>query len=268
MNGNPRLTWLVYCRTGLGCVACWAAGFDQSVLARCQGGAANLKKHALERHTATGVHRMAEKILFEKTTMIASTKPPAPEDFKKEWENARTGKSLTLVPNRGKHRTMEWCLAEAIRVRQRSFLRGVATLSLSADARQGRLLMRWSGTSKETLEVRQGVLGLERDYGTGSEAYKRAMEVIIERLCKPGVCQPMNNGTDRDGGSAPRRRDAAKTIVDPSSVAAHDSGKEGDALDVALLKHIQEATQMVVADGAGDGHIAFDALKNLGCCRT
>ena len=106
------------------------------------------------------------------------------------WENARAGKAMTRRTNPRKDRCMEWCLAEAIRTRQRNFLRGVATLSLSADARQGRLLMRWSGICKESLEVRQGVLGLERGYGTGNEAYRRAMEVIIERLCTPGVCQP------------------------------------------------------------------------------
>ena len=125
--------------------------------------------------------------------------------------------------------------------------------------------MRWSGICKDTLEVRQGVLGLEKEYGTGNEAYKRAMEIIIERICKPGVCQPTCHWKRKGGGgNAPQPRDAAQCIVDPSSIAVHDSGQQGDALDVSLLKHIREATQMVVADGAGDGHIAFEALKNYG----
>ena len=113
--------------------------------------------------------------------------------------------------------------------------------------------------------MRQGVLGLEKEYGTGSESYKRAMEIIIERICTPGVCQPKWSWSGNGGGgSAPQPRDAARSIVDPASMAVHDSGKQGDTLDVSLLKHIQTTTQMVVADGAGDGHIAFDDLKNWG----
>ena len=261
MACDARFTWLMYCTTGLGCVACWSAGLEQTELAKCQGGPGSLRYTTLLRHTESNAHRKAESQLFERT-MPNSAKTPSPKDFKSEWAGVRTGKANTLAKNRPKRRLMEWCLAEAIRTRQRSFLQGAATVSLNADARQGRLLMRWSGTCKGTLEVRQGVLGLERDFGTGSEAYKRAMAVIIERICTPGVCQPLSG--KRGGGSAPQPRDAARVIADPSSVAVHDSGQQGEALDVSLLKHVQESTQMVVADGAGDGHIAFDDLRKSG----
>ena len=76
---------------------------------------------------------------------------------------------------------MEWCLAEAIRNRQREFIRGATTLSMSADSRAGRLLMCWSGTCGKTLTRDQGVLGVEKDFGTGNNAYRRAMEVHRQR---------------------------------------------------------------------------------------
>ena len=83
---------------------------------------------------------------------------------------------------------------------------------------------------------------------------------MIGRLCTPNVCNPHPAG----GCSAPQPRDAAKIIRDPSSLVAHDSGGGGDALDDALASHIANCTQMVVADGAGDGHIAFDNMKRSG----
>ena len=137
-------------------------------LAKCQS--TNLKTWNLQRHTLTQRHQSGEAEIFNSCNLTRK-KAPSPKDFKAEWDEVRQGQAKTLVKNRRKHRLMEWCIAEALRSRQRSFLRGVASLSMNSDARQGRLLMRWSGTCKDTLEVHQGVLGLERDFGTGSEAH-------------------------------------------------------------------------------------------------
>ena len=85
---------------------------------------------------------------------------------------------------------MEFCLAEAVRERHRRFLASACTVSMGMDARQGRLLLRFSGTEPQTLQVRTGTLGLERDYGSGAEACAHAVKVIVERFCSPGVCHP------------------------------------------------------------------------------
>eukprot|EP00974_Lingulodinium_polyedra_P122553 11183282-Lingulodinium_polyedra.AAC.1 len=66
------------------------------------------------------------------------------------------------------------------------------------------------------LAFRRGVFGLERDIGSGNVAYKRAMGVIIERLCTPSVC----NRHAVVGGRAPKPREVAKIIDDPSKLAA------------------------------------------------
>ena len=207
------------------------------------------------------------------------------------------GRCWQSSEHRRKHRRMEWCLAEAIREKHRRFLAAADTVSMSADSRQGRLLMNFSGASS-SMEVRHGVLGLERDFGTGNEAYERAMMVTIERLCTPGVCKPLFvSDADKErrrqawraaaaatppssvggcarqapGGSAPqtpRRRDAAEVITDPvKGVVVHDSGAPGET-DEKLLGHIQEKTQMVVADAAGDGQIGFESLKKSGFLRN
>ena len=115
--------------------------------------------------------------------------------------------------------------------------------------------MNFSGTSSQTsMEVRHGVLGLERDYGTGNKAYERAMTVIIERLCTPYACHPLSTAPS---AKLPKPRDAAEVIINPSKgLVVHDSGGDG-TLDGKLLEHIEEKTHMVVADATGDGQLGL-----------
>lgn len=54
-------------------------------------------------------------------------------------------------------------------------------------------------------------------------------------------------------------------MLDPiNAIVVHDTGRQGGPLDRTLLKHVHGCTQMLVADGAGDGQIAFDDLKKDG----
>ena len=174
MECDPRFTWLGFFSTGIGCVVCWAAN-ARSQLAQCKGDGGVLSYSALTRHTSCDAHRKAEAQLFEKTVPYRVSPPKV---WKALWSKIRTGANGKL--NR-KERLMEWCLAEAIRNRQREFIRGATTLSMSADSRAGRLLMCWSGTCGKTLTRDQGVLGVEKDFGTGNNAYRRAMEVHRQR---------------------------------------------------------------------------------------
>ena len=164
------------------------------------------------------------------------------------------GQKLT---NRRKIRCMEWCLAEAIRVQHRDFVSTASTMSMRSDARQGRLLARFSAICPKTFAIRQGILGLERDYGTGNEARRRAMQVVYERFATWGACMPHT-------GKSPPPRDAAAIIANPDgNLKVHDTGAAGE-LKEELLHHIKTITHMVVADGAGDGHIALEDLKKGG----
>ena len=98
----------------------------------------------------------------------------------------------------------------------------------------------------------------------------------MQRFCTPNACGPDHMCLKADGGSAPRQadggsaprpvqRDAAQCVLDPTNaIVVHDSGRQGGPLDGTLLKHVHESTHMLVADGAGDGQIAFDDLKRDG----
>ena len=220
-------------------------------------------------------HLQAEQEVQQETAVSSVHTFPSPAEFKAVWADVRSGRCWKDGEKRAKSCRMEWCLAEAIREKHRRFLATAATVSMSADSRHGRLLMYFSGASQTSLEVRRGVLGVERDFGTGNEAYERAMTVVMERLCRPGVCSPkvVQKPSDSAGGCAPQipktRRDEVEIITKPlEGLVVHDSGGPGGTLDEKLLGHIHERTHMVVADAAGDGQHAFENLKKSGVLRN
>ncbi len=255
MFDDHNVTWLAHKKTGLGCILCHAAGFEGRVLGKFLGGPACLKVATLRRHGASEQHRRALGLLNHKASPQNVWRPPRPDEFKKVWEDVRSGKAQTVMdgeklPNRRKRRAMEWCLAEALRKKGRDFVQHAATISLSSDARKGRLVVRFSGSRNGTMEVRQGTLGLERDYGAGNEAMTRAIEVVLERFCTEGACCPGSRcrceagqppapceGACRPGsryppcceaGQPPAARDAAEILLDPSRLQVHDSGETED----------------------------------------
>ncbi len=257
--GSLPFTWLSYKGGGLGCILCHAHGCE-TALGKYEGGAMMLKASSLKRHAGTFQHQSAEAFMEGEAAATEVHAPPKPDEFNETLHNVRAGKMSMMQSNPRKTRCMEWCLAEAIRTRHRAFIASASTLSMSEDQRQGRLLMYFSGACRNTLQVRQGVLGLERSFGTGNVAYQRGMQVIIERLCTPDTCHPHAIV----GGRAPQSRDAAEIILDPSKLTVHDSGGAGGVLDDVLLSHVKKVAHMVVADGAGDGHIAYEELKKSG----
>ena len=252
---DTGVTWLVY-KGGIGCIVCAKVRFFDTY-ASCKGDLHALKVGNLKRHAASKQHLQSIALLsqeaFSKVYEI-----PTHDEFKRIWENTRSGKISTSLPgeklqNHRKTRCMEYCLAEALRATNREFIRDAATVSVNSDGRQGRLLLRFSSVCPVTLSVRRGTLGLERDYGTGNESCERAMMVMFERFATIGACRP-------HCGQSPPPRDAALIISDLTNLKVHDVGAKGQ-LDKPLLDQLRAATEMVVADGAGDGHIAYENLK-------
>ncbi|MCP4240527.1 MAG: hypothetical protein GY772_08180 [bacterium] len=146
-------------------------------------------------------------------------------------------------------------MAEAIRMQSRAFLSTAKTMSLVTDERRGRLLLRFSA-SNDRLEVRRGVLGLERDFGKGNKAIKRAIVVAFTRFATCGVCHPM-----RSGASFTAPRDAVVLATDDSlsALSVRDTGGEGE-LQPELLKTLQEITEFFGADGADDEQLSARLL--------
>ena len=263
-SAEPRVTWLAHKRSGCGCVAChekYHGTAAATALANYRG--QTLKWTNILRHKTTYMHKQAEATLARET-MPKAYAAPTPAEFKQTWQDVRTGNGAPRLldgkwRNHRKQRAMEWCLAEALRDLHREFLADASTMSLSWDGRHGRLVSRFSGTHDKTLEVRQGTLGLERDYGSGNVAMTRAMEVMVERFCTVRVCRP---GRHEDAEGV-QPRDAARVNADPDSLAVRDEGGAGKLVE-ALFCHVKEIAHMLVGDAAGDGHLAYENLKKKG----
>ena len=270
MKCHPRFTWLSYKNGAFGCCLCAAVGLDT------QWGnySGSLKLSNIKQHTVSAQHVNAEKLLGDPTTPSVY-KAPSKSEFAEVWRRARTGPTDVISTNVKRARNMEFCLAEAVRERHRRFLASACTVSMGMDARQGRLLLRFSGTEPQTLQVRKGTLGLERDYGSGAEACAHAVKVIVERFCSPGVCHPPCGAQAVSPAVAPvaSRRNAADVAANHrAAVVVHDYGGcaalDDSGRGARLLENIKETTHFAVADGAGDGQIAIDNLRREGFWRN
>lgn len=271
MKCHPRFTWLSYKNGAFGCCLCAAVGFDT------QWGnySGSLKLCNIQQHTVSAQHVNAEHMLGDPTTPSVY-KAPSRSEFAKVWRRVRTGPTGGEFGNQQKARNMEFCLAEAVRERHRRFLASACTVSMAMDARQGRLLLRFSGTEPQTLQVRKGTLGLERDYGSGAEACAHAVKVMVERFCSPGVCHPAKGAQAVSLVSATAqasRRNAADVAANHrAAVVVHDHGGcaalDDSGRGARLLENIKETMHLAVADGAPDGQIAIDYLRREGFWRN
>lgn len=75
-----------------------------------------------------------------------------------------------------------WCLNEALKFIDRRFLANAESISLFRDERKGRLNLRFRAVGKK-LEVRCGMMGQEREFGTGAANITKATCKIVQRMC-------------------------------------------------------------------------------------
>ena len=237
---RPKLgTWLLERGVGkqwsVGCVACAAAG-DQTPWAQFK--VTCVKAHNVRRHANSVRHRRAAqtKLGLPPGSQPAANNPlclsfglgaPSMEDFQKVLGERRRGESYrqgSSVAGRAKALRMTWCLAEALRDRDRAALRQAKVITLHQDAstKDSMLCVRFSSVATN-MEVRKGILGVARGYGTVAADVRDALMLIIKGACSPRVGCPQ-------GGKL--------------SVAA--------APDQGLFSHVASHVEMFDADAAAD----------------
>lgn len=115
------------------------------------------------------------KLLSVETDCRAA--PPV-DDFKEVLECLRSGGASTRqstctgqdklwTVTSSRRVGIRWSLKEALIDQDREFLKGASTISLQRDERAQRLLVRY--TAARGLEVRQGILGMVKDFGGSAE---------------------------------------------------------------------------------------------------
>ena len=193
---------------GVGCRACsWAARQSQ-VVELCRRPyttlsvtGKGLRCSNFKRHARTAAHKEAvvghlQHAAGSEATggpSLLAAAPPV-EDFATAWLDL--GKGMQAAKDR-KRRTLEWCLFEAVRDRELSFLSKATCISIMLDERNGRLLIKYSATDCH-LEVRVGCLAQIRDAGGTACGIAEAIHAAVARFCTRRAPHPgLNAGRPR-----------------------------------------------------------------------
>ena len=195
---------------GIGCKACCSAG--------CAGGLAQysvmtehgLQKINFEKHAKSQSHQEAVRRYLlaavsaaagSTSTTVAPGASPNQAAFEDVWEGVMKGDPL----NGQKNVLMVFCLAEAMKSSDQKRLARAAEIGLFRDERKGRILLRYRAVTEE-LEMWSGMMGQERDAGTGAQNLTKATEKIVIKA----FLQSMNW----------RRKRQAKAIFEDRLVAS------------------------------------------------
>ena len=104
---------------------------------------------------------------------------PSGGEFERLIDTVCAGK---LGPVGRKERQMLWCVQEAIKTQDQMFLARAEAIFLFRDEAKSRLLLRFQAVDKD-LTIKRGVLGQERDFGTGARKLLQATSNIMARAC-------------------------------------------------------------------------------------
>lgn len=222
---------------GLGCRVCRlavnAVGASPWTCFGIKG--TSVKTHCIRRHSASQAHLDAvEKLVGSGSGALLDDALSAPnlDDFKQILAERRKGMShnaLTDVACRKKVLKMSWCLAEALKDRQRARLGKAQVIAIHQDAREQHLLVKFSAVGVD-LQPLHGVLGIARDYGTTAKDTYQATVEVLKQFCTPRLQPPTT-----------------------SSLSS--------ALDQSLFDHIRKHIELFDADAASDEQRAGRMLQ-------
>lgn len=138
------------------------------------------------RHTESDVHQKALLEFLQIATGPTSRSvegAPSISDFLAVWDALCKGqRTVDSVGQYERLKKLQWCLWEAIKEQDRKFLltNGVV-VTLLRDERQGRIALRFIAVDQH-MEVKRGILGQTKIFGTGAEEINRATKHVVESL--------------------------------------------------------------------------------------
>jgi len=226
---------------GLGCAACSKLPESRVACSKLRKWARHkacrikLDGWALVRHARTLLHvgAVAQLLGLQRGPTGASVcgAPPI-SDFAELLVHMEKGESGRQTAQRQRNTAsstktarMRWAVVEAMREKDRLFLRQAVTIVLARDERRNRLLVRFSACDAK-LNVRRGFMGQARGAGGKSLQVVEATRKVLKEFCT------VNHGVPDGVGQA--------------------------MLDEALCKHIRSKIEMVVSDSASNEVMAAD----------
>ena len=216
-----------------GCKVCSQAG-SRTKLGRVMLPSSSAQKCDFVQHEATKCHKVASS--------SGAACAPTKKQFKKVLLLVQKGQcpdGIVGIGRRKKIRKMKFCLAEATRVLRMNKLRSCEVLSLHADARKGRLAVRFTGSTRG-LELQSGVLGtvsLVKSFSSDALGVSKAVKEVVKLACTSYSSIPFNS-----------RQIKAK-------------------LDKKLHRHVRTCVELLNADAAVDEQLAgkLNSKKIQGC---
>lgn len=183
---------------GCGCIPCNVTGqtgglatFERATTSSLQ--ICNLLSHQQSKAHVDAVKEYLGVDVGPRGLTVAGSPPVA--SFKQVWDNACAG----IAPKKGsrgigkalKIRRLEACLVAGIKILDRRFVSSPgAVLGLTRDERRQRLLLQFRGCNDD-LQVRNGILGQAKHFGTGSSNIVAATKKVFEQFCTPMCKAPM-----------------------------------------------------------------------------
>jgi hypothetical protein len=221
---------------GVGCICCRDAGMVGNLAKFELRTAKALQKCHLQDHQALSSHKNAVEEYLGKRGLTSSgvslAAAPHLSSFEKLWNQTCDGiapSSSALADLGGYHKLQQmlFCVAEAIREDDRTFLAGARCVALFRDERHARIAVRYVACNAD-MEVRHGHLGSKRHPGTGVAAITKATRDLMVILATPGIGAPLGGGT--------RQREPKVEVK----------------MDAVLFARISSNIRMVAVDAAAD----------------
>ena len=202
-------------------------------------GATSFRACHFARHQATAKHKRAT---CDPAKLLAIQAPPV-ADFERVLAAFKKGKAngdegIENVGKRKKLIKMKFCLAEAIRVQTRLWLRTARSMTTHSDASKGRLLVRGQMCGEDLCprHVLLGTANLADDFESSALGVASAVVACLRDLATPMLGAPFAAAEDPD-------------------------------VDTDLLAHICDIVEVFNADAAADEQLAGRLLQttNLDC---
>ncbi len=236
----------------VGCVACAkqtlrVAKLSESASSPCPSAGpyavftkatvAMLKLGNLQRHEKSAGHKEAVEFLQGRASDACSQNTsglaPGDTEWASVWGAMRKRNYMdmqgTESRGRGKSRKMQYCLAEALRGRQRVHLRQSSRISICMDGCKTRHMIRYVAVTPN-LDVESGVLGLKRSKRTGHQTILQLTEAIL--------------------------RDAATMLAHAPVEAGTEAVKTPPTFDQTLYDTLRRNIQVWTSDAAADEQLA------------
>ena len=157
---------------------------------------ASFRTSVLRRHSNTLWHQTALAWAVSDTGLVRKLtrrNRPGKKMFKQVAAHVRAGNSRSTIEgigSRHKVRKFIWCLAEALRIEQRGFLRMCSTIGISEDKKDCELSMRFSAATSD-LQASAGYLGTVKTHGGHINIVQATLDVLKD-FCTPNLGRPVS----------------------------------------------------------------------------